>query len=243
MTKLHELLAIEKGIKSRNSKTVTELHKKHKSSASYTGFYRKYEPLLEDEPQLNPETKRVQGNAREELSQGLNAFEETAKCTFSKEQTNTVACADIVIDGVVVQTDVPVVVLVQIEKQLDDVKTFVENIPTLPFGEDWNYNKDQEVYESEETRKGRTRKVNKHKVLYEATKEHPAQIQQWSEDILCGEFLTRNFSTAIPPAMQREMLKRVVTAQDAVKAARQRANEAEVIERDFANLFAYIKTF
>ena len=80
----------------------------------------------------------------------------------------------------------------------------------------------------------KTRKTFRHKVLVEATREHPAQIEKWSEDENVGKFITDSWSGMLTPAEKSDMIGRIDTLAQAVKQARQRANTTEVVKIQLA---------
>ena len=75
-----------------------------------------------------------------------------------------------------------------------------------------------------------TNKQVKSTVLYEATKEHPAQIDKWTEDVKVGRYLVHTNSGMITPATKAEILGRLDKLAQAAKQARMRANTAEVVQ-------------
>ena len=79
---------------------------------------------------------------------------------------------------------VPATLLLGLESRLKMVRDVYAEIPTLPPGGKWvkDTNEGNDIYFNEniETR-FKTAKTFVHKVLYEATKEHPAQIEKWEE--------------------------------------------------------------
>ena len=76
--------------------------------------------------------------------------------------------------------------------------------------------------------KMRTAKTFVHKVLYEATKEHPAQIEKWEEMKNVGKYTVTHWSGMVTPLEKSVILGRLDTLIRAVKKARQRANCQEV---------------
>jgi hypothetical protein len=87
----------------------------------------------------------------------------------------------------------------------------------------------------------RGEKTMKHKVLYDATDKHPAQIEKWTEDIPVAKIETVHRSTMLTPLAKSKMLGRVDKLIAAVKAARQRANTVEVEKREIAkSMFDYM---
>jgi hypothetical protein len=69
------------------------------------------------------------------------------------------------------------------EKQLVDVKTFISSLPVLDNSESWIYDPQQECFATEAKFTTKTKRIVKPVILYEATKEHPAQVKESSEDI------------------------------------------------------------
>ena len=109
-----------------------------------------------------------------------------------------------------------------------DIHTFVDKLPALDPGETWTYNPDVDHYASEPYQTTKTRKVMKNHVKAEATKEHPAQVDTYTEDVIVGNWTTVKFSGALPAKEKNEILDRVRKLQEAVKIAREDANALAV---------------
>jgi hypothetical protein len=83
--------------------------------------------------------------------------------------------------------------------------------------------------------------VQKALVLFPATDKHPAQTQLITEDITAGHWTTTKFATVMAAKEKREILARIVQLQDAVKIAREDANDVAVTEKQIASpLLKYI---
>jgi hypothetical protein len=96
-------------------------------------------------------------------------------------------------------------------------------------------------YVTEPTSTVRTKKVQKALVLFPATDKHPAQTQLITEDITAGHWTTTKFATVMAAKEKREILARIVQLQDAVKIAREDANDVAVTEKQIASpLLKYI---
>ena len=158
------------------------------------------------------------------------ALTELFDIVATQDQANCLSpVADVTVpDGVAVLKDVPVTTLLFLEKQLVDIHTFVEKLPALDPGETWGYNPDVDHYASEPYQTTKTRKVLKNHVKAEATKEHPAQVETYTEDVVVGYWTTVKFSGAIPAREKNEILDRVRKLQEAVKSAREEANSMAV---------------
>ena len=90
---------------------------------------------------------------------------------------------------------------------------------------------DVDQYSSEAYQTTKTKKVMKNHVKAEATKEHPAQVETYTEDVIIGHWTTVKFSGAVPAKEKNEMLARVSALQEAVKSAREEANGMEVEQK------------
>jgi hypothetical protein len=146
----------------------------------------------------------------------------------TQDYANCVAKADVKVDGVVLLEKVPVTYLLFLEKQLVDLGTFVEKLPTLDPAETWKYSTEADAYASDSYETTKTKKVLKNHVKAEATKEHPAQVETYSEDVVVGYWTTVKFSGAVHSKERNDMLERVRKLQEAVKHAREEANATEV---------------
>ena len=146
----------------------------------------------------------------------------------TQDWANSQARADVTVDGRKLLQAVPVTHLLFLEKQLVDIRTFIEALPTLDAAEEWEYKPEFDSYVSKPARTNRTKKVPKNHIKYEATKEHPAQVEMYMEDVWVGTWTTTKLSAAVPAATRNAMLERVRKLLDAAKAAREEANGLEV---------------
>ncbi len=142
--------------------------------------------------------------------------------TATKDWTNCKARADVVVDGQTLLAQVPATYLLFLEKQLVDVHTFVRKLPVLGASEAWSFDPSADCW---------------------ATEQHPAQVEVYYEDVIVGYWRTVKFSGALPAQRVNELLARVEKLQEAVKYAREEANNIEadeqrVGERVFGYLFA-----
>lgn len=228
MTKLNAIVALEKGVKTRTYNEITELNKAVQKPDKFSGFLKRYNPRDEEDQRLPQEMKIVEYNAFDMLDAAEKRWEELMNVVYLKDATNCDARADIVVDDKVLLPRVPVTYLLFLEKQLDDVRKFVANLPVLDASERWSYDENHRIYESETTSTHRTKKIQKPIVLYQATKEHPAQTAIVSEDVMAGTWDTIKFSGAIPKPKREKMLEKVDKLIKAVKTAREEANSIDL---------------
>jgi hypothetical protein len=228
MPKLNQIIAISAGKKAQAHKTVTEAYQNLQKTAQLEGISRTYKPRDDEGEQLPPEKKLVQLKVKDAVRSVVAALTELFDVVATQDQANCLARADVTVDGVAVLKDVPVTTLLFLEKQLVDIHTFVEKLPALDPGETWNYNPDVDYHASDAYQTTKTRKVLKNHVKAEATKEHPAQVETYTEDVIVGYWTTVKFSGAIPAREKNEILDRVHRLQEAVKSAREEANSMAV---------------
>ena len=159
------------------------------------------------------------------------------------EEANTRAKADLIVDGTTLMKDVPATFLLGMENRLKKLQSVLLQVPTLEQAMVWH--KDEaagtNAWRSDPQKTTRTEKQNKHRVLYEATKEHPAQIQTWTEDVVVATIETTHTSGMMTSAEKSAVLGRLDKLIAAVKKARQRANTVEVNDLKISSLmFDYI---
>jgi hypothetical protein len=241
MTKLNQIIAVEKGIKSRSFQELTDAHQAVQKPSLLSGIARTYQPKDEEGEQLPPESTRVQIRSDEVLRDIAVSLTRLFDVTASKDATNCVARADVKLDGEVLIGDVPVTYLLFLEKQLTDLHTFVKKLPVLDNAETWVFNESADCYSTEPVRTIRTRKVPRNHVKAEATEKHPAQVEVYYEDVAVGYWNTVKFSGAMPAKRVSELLGRVEKLQQAVKFAREEANGAAVVDRKVGDkVFGYL---
>lgn len=224
MAKLNQIIAIEKGIKSRVYGEITDLNKAVQKPELFNGFAKQYQKKDEDGEDLPAEKKRVQFAAKEVLRTVERLSTELIEVTARKDWTNCEAKGDVVVDGKTVIQGAPVSFLLFLEKQLTDLRTFVGNMPVLDEAESWTRDENSGLYKTEPTQTHRTKKVAKPIVLYPATAEHPAQTQMVAEDVIAGFWHQVKHSGALPKPEKEAILERAEKMLRAVKEAREAAN-------------------
>ena len=69
----------------------------------------------------------------------------------TKDWGNCVAKADVVLDGQVLMKEVPATYLLFLEKQLSDLRTFIEKLPALDESDEWSSDPNSNLYRTERT--------------------------------------------------------------------------------------------
>jgi hypothetical protein len=241
MTKLHQVIAIEKGNKQQAYKDITAVYQTFQKPKLFNGFVKKYEPTDEEGLRLPDDRQRVQFQAEALLANVAETMTSMIDLAAQKDWANTVASADVVVDGETLIKDAPATLLLFLEKQLSDLKDEVEKLPELDPAHDWERDENTGVWKSKPVKSHRTNKVQRPIVLYEATKEHAAQTQLITEDQIVGHWTTVRLSGAIQSPRKEKLRKRVRKLMDAVKMARAKANECEAEKKDVAKpIFDYL---
>ncbi len=231
---LHVVNALIRRRKSEAYETVTDAHRRMSKPDLVLGIRRSYQPKDDDGQQLPPESKLVQERVGHRLAAVADSAQKYLSMQLAQDIGNQAARADIFVDSETpLLRDVPVAFLLTLEKWLADLRTFVDGLPTLDPAEQRTYNPQSEVWESAPTATIRTTKVMRNHVLAEATDRHPAQVTTYTEDVPAGTWTTVKMSGAVPNTEKRAMLYRIEELAEAVKAAREKANLAEVSTESF----------
>ena len=231
MAKLCQIIAVVSGRKTDVQKQITELHHRVTKEALSQGLSRTYKPAFEDGEKKPDEKKLPQVSVSKALREAAQIWTSLLDVVATQDAANCHAKADVVVDNIKILADVPVTHLLFLEKQLADVKTFIEKSPTLDPAQEWKYDKNRGFYVTDPVDTIATQKVQEALTLAQATKEHPAQCQLISKDKTVGTWSSVFFSGAIPADEKKILLERVVKLQDAVKFAREHANQIDVVDR------------
>jgi hypothetical protein len=232
MPKLHELLAVNNNLATQLEKTSGELRETfEKKRHHFTEQVVTYHPFGEDGQGEVEKKLDLQTTVPSELAWISDFIVKAFDVSHQINVANTQAKADVKLEG---QDDpllvgVPAETLLQLEKRLVEVQNLITAAPTLDPAKGFRPDPDRGkfVYKAFEDTKTRTKKTKRAIVLYDATKEHPAQTQLIDEDVPVGKIITHEWSGMITPADKADMLARVETLIRAVKQARSRANDID----------------
>lgn len=238
--KLNQVIALVGGRKTSIQKLLTSVHHGWKTDR-VAGLTRTYQPKNDDGERFPSENKPLQVRVKDELGKIQSELNSFWDLVAAQERSNSEARGDIEVDGVIIAPAVPVSTLLFLEKQLTDLATLVGNVPTLSTDKVWRLDEGNRCYVAETEQTTKTRKEQKPLVLYPATPEHPAQTQLITTDETVGYWNTTHISGAVPASEQHETLQRIEKLKDAVKCAREQANQIDVIEDKIGSkLLTYI---
>ncbi len=242
MPKLNQVNAIVTGRKGEAEKAVTELYKLVQKDTLFAGRERTYRPMDEINGQkLPPESQRVQQRADDLLRQAVTRWTELWNLILTQDVGNQSAKANVVVDGQVIVADAPITFLLFLDKQVNDLETFVSKLPTPDPAEEWSHDPNSGLLRSKAVDSLRTSKEPTVIVKYEATEKHPAQTELFTKDVVVGTWTQILYSGCIPTDRKNTILERIKKLQEAIKTAKEEANLFEVQKQKAAEaLFSFV---
>lgn len=241
MTTLAQLLAIESQTKSSSAEQLTALYHKIQKEPLLSGISRTYHPNDEEGEKLPSESTPVQVRLKQLLKEVGRVMSPLYDLTLSKDAANQQAISDVVVDGKTILSAVPATYLLWLEKRLQDLHTVIIKLPTLPQGESWTEDPAHDAYVTPVAETTRTKKTPRPFIKYEATKEHPAQVEVVVEDRVVGVWQTIKYSGALPASKVQELRERIEKLMAAVKFAREQANTVTITKTDAGSrVFGYL---
>ncbi len=239
--RLNQVVAIEKDIKSRVYARLSEVYKLFQKPGHFSGFVKTYRKKDEDSEDYPSERQVVQANAQELLQNITQDMTELFDITAAKDWANCNAKADIAIDGKVLIKDCPATFILFLEKQLRDLKAELEKVPILDSSDEWLFDQAVQVYKTAPQATHRTKKEPRVITKFQPTEQHPGQADIVYEDRVVGYWDTVKHSAALPVAQKRILLQRLEALSNAVKAAREQANECEAPAKEVGRaVFDYL---
>ena len=247
-TYLHQLIAVQRGVDDEVAKTlgsVRHLLAVEGDQDPKTGLSRVYQAKEEGGDELPAQSRRVQITAAELTGRAVTALDRLFNLKFTREEGNCNARADVIVDGVTLLTGVPVGYLMFLEAQVDQIVGMIDQIPTLNPADEWTDTAPglrEGVWASAPRKTAVTKRMPQVQVMYDATKEHPAQVRPYETEVTVGWWTTVKYSGQMDPKVQQDMRARAIKVKDAVRKAREQANRLEVTDRQATPLLNYIFT-
>jgi hypothetical protein len=246
--KLHEILAVEGDRRNAAEKILDETIVSFKKKAHlFRGRHKWLEMLSEarqGEARGATETVEVVETVPKKLHYTVGALAKYWDALLVKEATNQTAVADLLINGEVFAAALPATWLLGMESRLKKLRAVLEAIPTHEPGIKWEPDPDKgpDIFRSSEAKVSkREEKELESRVLYEATKEHPAQVEKWTVNRVTGTYFEQLWTSTVSPARKSALLERCDRVIRETKKARMRANQADLVQKKVAkNLINYI---
>jgi hypothetical protein len=227
--RLNQIIALVQGKKARATKLLTSVHQGWQKER-ISGLNRTYSPKDEEGEVFPSESKVVQVTVKTALQPAIKELADFYNIVITQETANTQARASIIVEDDILFEDIPVSALLFLEKQLIDLHTLTKNLPTLPEDKEWSWDDAKNCWVSKPEQTNKTQKKVEPIVKYDATPEHPAQTDLVQVDRTIGWWTTIHLSGALPKTKQEDILQRIEKLQDAVKVAREEANNLEVVQ-------------
>jgi hypothetical protein len=240
--KLYEILAVEKSTQTQLTSLFNDVVNKFNKEHFFKGWNKKLK-LLKDDSE-NDAIEKAGSEEKEVVTSVYKTLEyyfdywikhEDVQCT--KNSANQIAKTNIIVGDRLIE-DIPVDELMGLEARLTKIRELFHSIPTLDATKKWEpSDKGQYIWQTvnpEVTTK--TEKVVTPVVLYEATKEHPAQIKEISKDETIGSYTTWLFSGAVTSLQKATMIDRVDDLIQSIKKARVKANDIEIEQRNVGKI-------
>jgi len=245
MAKLHELLAVmadtTNAATAVNKETAAVFAKKPDHFRGFSKTVRYFDEGRAGEN--TDETKQMVTTVADKLDHTFKVTGRHYDALLQLEEANGRAKADLIVDGVTIMKDVPATFLLGMESRLKSVRETILAIPTLEMSTKWESDTvaGEGMFRAEPVVAMKGEKQLKSRILVEPTKEHPAQVEQWTEDAAVARIETTHTSSMITPHAKSAMLMRTDKMISAVKKARQRANTVTVEDLHIADgIFGYI---
>lgn len=235
MGHLHEILAAEKPRNSQVEILFGETAVKFSKYEFFAGALKTLQMVVE-----NPANAAIEQAARTQI-EVRTTVHETLEYVFKhwaaaedlqaqKNITNQQAVGKIELSGLDLPP-LPVDELLGLEVRLDKIRTLVKGMPTLNAAKGWEALPERKgLYKAKNVEvTTKTEKVMYPVVLAPATDKHPAQVKEATRDDVVGSWKLIEFSGAATTEQKAHMLERLDDLITAVKQARMRANETEVV--------------
>ena len=241
MAKLYEILAVERDLNKSAQDEIKRVSGVFAKPDLLVGQNILYHALIEGNPPIPNEVTLLAHTVKDELVKLQKVVGSYVDVAVQKEVSNTRTAAIVYIDNEEFLPELPATALLNLETRLEEIRKAYEAIPTIDVTERWTFDSAQGCYVSAVRERMRTKKVYRNHVKAEATKEHPAQVEVYQEEMPMYRVETVIQSGMLTPVEKRQRLERITALQIAVKKARQRANDIDVPNICVAaKIFAYI---
>lgn len=247
MGKLHELLAVETSLEGAANKLIAESKKTFNKETLFNGQVRNLTYFDENNAHLNhKEYQKLTTTVSENIEYLEKPITDYWDALLNKESANQQAVADLIVEGVKVAEALPATFLLGIESRLVKLRELYDNIPTLAPGIEWVPAPEimKHAFKTGHTETTfKTEKDPEFRIVVEATKEHPAQVERIERTSNVGKYETVKYSGMMSPAEKAHRIERIDSLLRAVRKARSRANMVEVQPREIGkSLLDFINT-
>ena len=231
-SQLNQIIAVEKSAREQYNTAIQSVADRINQEKFFNGLVRTYAPIDDNGESLpdefQPVALRVSSDILPILYAGVTRLFDIVA---TKDFGNTTARADVVVGEKVILQDVPVPFLLFLDKELERIDGIVRGLPTLPINDNWQWSEEHNAYQSSTRQTTRTTKAMRNHVKAEATPQHPAQVEVYTEDIVTGYWSTTRLNSAISLQNRNKWRNNIATLLRAVRFARELANTEEIDNR------------
>jgi hypothetical protein len=238
MPTIGQLLAVRDGHRRDFEKIINYLDQKglckHHEWAS--GFHTTHQPFAEDAEGIQHDKqpdqgKTVQTTVEQELGLVRPAFERYLDTELTIDAANQGARGDVVVNGVALAEDIPVVTLLWWEGRIAELIGVFGKLPVLEPDQHWTFDSARDMHVSDPVLTKTTRRTNVIKVAIAPTEHQPGQFAQWQDDVPNGMKTTVQLSGKMTAEDHRALIARLRVLQDAVKLGREEGNRVDASRR------------
>lgn len=215
---------------------------------SFAGHTKKFKPTKLDsnnqpiDPQPDQQ-KVVQCKVATLLSDLVSVLSGHFDAAATRDIGNTLAKANVVINGTTVMKDVPVPYLLFLESELTNLHTQAQNIPTLSLDKSWTFDQQSGFWKSETVVTNREKKEPQIIKVFEPTEHQEGKFAAVEQSVVTGQWEHVDLSGAIPQTEKQAIIDRIRTVREAVVSAREEANATKIPVQSFAsNILNYCLT-
>lgn len=230
--KLCQIVALNQPKKANVESLMTSYYQMTQKKGLFNGKERTYKPEDDDDEKFPDESVKVQVKALDVLDEYKLPWKEMFDVVLTNDYGNSLAKADVVIDGAIVLKQVPIQTLLWMCKQLDHWTAILKELPTLPLSNNWTLDTSNNLWKSELVKTHKTKKVQEGIIIAPATDKHAAQAQLITVDKTVGYWSTIEITSAIPSTKVEELLRRVEKFKEGVLKAKEEANTLVIDQQE-----------
>lgn len=243
--KLHETIAVESELANVDKKLRDESIRTFNKESLFMGQLRELNMFDDASSHLNTtERQELTSTVDENLEYLMPHIARHWDVVAQKDATNQAAVADVVIGDKTILKGISAMTLLGLETKFKELRKVFEAIPTLAPGVSWVIDKQERpgIYKTEHDEHSfKTEKDIQFKTAAPATKEHPEQVAQLPTTTNVGKYDVTKWSGMYSPARKAQVLDQLDVLRNAIKRARMRANNTEIVDVKLGTtLLAYI---
>jgi hypothetical protein len=239
-TRLHQIVAVQHGVEEETKTKLAEVRRLFTIGGDQdplTGLSRTYEPKGDGDEKPD-EMRKVQVTAAELVGVATKALARLLDLKLVREEGNCKARADVITkDGITILEDVPVGYLLFLETRLGELIKIIETIPTLNPAVQWDNTVPglrEGVWASAVAKREVKDRIPQVQILSKAQvidgQAFQPQVRPYETEAVIGWWHNVRYSGQMDPKVVQAVRERAMTALEAVRFARERANQLEVAE-------------